>query len=250
MKQPRILLYDIETSPNLSYTWGKWEQNVIDFHTEWEMLSFAFKWLGESKITCISRPDFADKTDKSLIKALWKLIDEADIVIAHNGDEFDNKKANARFLAVGLPPPAPYKSVDTKKVAKAHFKFNSNSLDDLGRTLGVGRKVKHSGFDLWLGCMSGKKASWDEMCKYNKQDVALLERVYLKLQPWIAKHPNVSFIVDRPNGCPKCGHAKLEARGYTRTSTNTYRKFVCKSCGGWCRSRVSENKVKPKVVNL
>ena len=34
----KILYYDIETAPNLSYVWGQYEQNVIAHVSEWHML--------------------------------------------------------------------------------------------------------------------------------------------------------------------------------------------------------------------
>ena len=48
----RIGLIDIETSPLEAYTWGLWDQNVglNQIKTEWTILSYSFKWLGESKI--------------------------------------------------------------------------------------------------------------------------------------------------------------------------------------------------------
>ena len=40
-----------------------------------------------------------DKTDdKALMRKLWDLMDEADIVIGHNCDSFDIKKINSRFF--------------------------------------------------------------------------------------------------------------------------------------------------------
>lgn len=241
----KILLFDLETSPNLGYTWQKWEQNVIAFKKEWELLSVAYKWLGEKEVFCVSRRDFKDKTDKSLSKALKNILNQAEVVIAHNGDEFDIKKSNAKFIEHNLGPSSPYQKIDTKKIAKRYFKFNSNSLDDLGQLLGVGRKEKTGGFDLWLGCMAGEKKSWEKMEQYNKQDVLLLEKVYLKMRPWAEQHPNIALLNDVPNGCPKCAYTKLKFKGYRFTSTSKYRRYVCKNCGGYCRGRTSE-KFKPE----
>ena len=133
----RILLYDIETSPNLAWVWGKYEQNVIEYDREWHMLCFAYKWLGDRTTHVLSLPDFKTykrdpEDDKELVAALYALFDEADVVIAHNGDSFDQKKAHARFVYHNMTPPAPYKQIDTKKVAKRYFNFDSNKLDDLG----------------------------------------------------------------------------------------------------------------------
>lgn len=249
MKKPKILFYDIETSPLEIHTWGLYDQNSLNMIKDWTLMSFAYKWGGEKSIKVLARPDFKDKTDKTLVKALWKLIDEADILIGHNSDAFDNKKATAKFIEHGLTPPSPSQTVDTCKVAKKYFRFTSNKLDDLGKLLGVGRKEKTGGIDLWLECIAGSKSAWAKMKKYNKQDVALLERVYLKLLPWINNHPNVAFLADKVDACPKCGSENLQRRGYHCSKTQKYRRINCGDCGGWCRERVAETVVKPRVVN-
>jgi hypothetical protein len=233
--KPKILLYDIETMANLAYVWGKYEQDVVAYEKEWYMLCFAYKWLGEKTTHVVSLPDFKtykkDKTnDKELVTALWKLFDEADIVIAHNGNSFDQKKSNARFIAHGLPAPSLYKQIDTKLVAKRYFNFNSNKLDDLGKLLGCGQKLSTGGFDLWLGCASGDKKSWKKMTDYNKQDVVLLEQVYLKLRGWDNQHPSVALIAG-VDGCPNCVSKKIKKRGFNYTKTKKYQAYQCLECG-------------------
>lgn len=246
-KPPRILLYDIETSPNIGYTWGRWEQNVIEFKKEWELLSFAFKWLGDKTVRVCARPDYKDETDKSLTKALWELIDEADIVIAHNGDQFDQKKAKAKFIEHRLGPPSPYKSIDTKKIAKSQFAFNSNSLNDLGQLLKLGKKLPTGGFSLWLGCMAGDKKSWQKMKKYNKMDVALLEKVYLALRAWHPNHPNVAVYRGEPKNCPSCGSRSVVRRGVALTKTSTFERMQCKDCHRWYQGNKIKQQLKIKV---
>lgn len=232
----RILLYDIENSPNVSYTWGFYEQNVIEIVKNWELLSVAYKWLGEDKVHCITRQ--GEKTDKNLTKKVWKLINESDVVIAHNGLQFDNKKVAAKFIEHGLKPPKPYKSIDTKEAAKRAFRFNSNKLDELGKLLKVGRKMKHQGFDLWQGCMNDDPKAWRTMIEYNKQDVLLLERVYLKLRPWISAHPVTEFTDG--TSCVRCKGKRLQRRGIARLLTGTYWRYQCVTCGGWQRERKSD----------
>lgn len=235
---PRILLVDLETAPNISYVWGHYEQNVIAHVQEGYLLSFAYKWLDEPDVHVKSLPEYKGykpntPCDKGLTQDLWKLFDEADIVIGHNGDAFDIKKANTRFIFHGLCPPSDYRTIDTLKLAKKYFKYNSNKLDDLGRFLGVGRKVVHTGFSLWLGCLNGDKESWAKMCQYNKQDVALLERVYMKLRPWhTQRHPNVSTMMGR-KGCPVCGSIQAQKRGYSYTNLMKAQRYQCKDCKGY-----------------
>lgn len=249
----KILLFDEENSPNLSWTWGAYEQNTLGMVQEWYMLSFAYKWLGDRTIKAYSLPDFKgykkDKTnDKELVTELWKLLDEAEIVVGHNSDRFDIRKANARFLEHGLAPPSPYKTVDTLKLARKHFMFNTNKLNDICERLGVGSKLKTGGFGLWLGCMSGDKKSWKQMVKYNKQDVELLEGVYNKLKPWSNNHPNVALLDNKTNSCPICGSDKIQRRGYSITKTNKFQRIQCQSCSGWSRARLPEKIDKLEVV--
>lgn len=244
VSKPRVLIYDIETSPNLGWIWGKWEQNVIKFEQEWHMLCFAYKWLGEKATHVVALPDFEgykkDPTnDRDLVKVLWDLFEEADVVIAHNGNQFDQRKSNARFLAHGFDPPVPYVAIDTLKVARRYFNFNSNKLGDLGEVLRVGAKAETGGFDTWLGCMNGNRNSWAKMKKYNKQDVVLLEKVYLRLRPWIDNHPGMNILTGRLDACPKCSHGVLQKRGFKFTKTLTYQRYQCQGCGGWSQSRAS-----------
>lgn len=235
----KVLIFDIETAPNLGYIWEKYEQNVIAFKQERYLLSFAYMWLSDEKVHVKALPDYKlykkePQSDFCLVADLWKLFDEADVIIAHNGDGFDIKMANAAFMKHGLKPPEPYKTVDTLKVARQKFRFNSNKLDDLGDLLKLGRKVKTGGFDLWLGCLKGDKASWKLMKEYNGQDVVLLKDVYLKLRPWMTNHPNFNLGRD-VNCCPVCQSNHLQSRGFGITATTKYQRYQCQDCGKWSR---------------
>jgi DNA polymerase elongation subunit (family B) len=237
------LFIDIETFPNVSYTWGMYEQNVIKIVRPWYILSFAYRW-DNGKKGVVALPDFkgykAGGDDKELTKILWELLNEADIVVAHNGDNFDLKKINTRFIAHGMTPPSPYKTIDTLKIVRNKFSFNSNHLDDLGKFLEIGEKVKHTGFDLWFACERGDKKSWSLMKKYNGQDINLLYRVYLKLLPWI----NIPLNTETGLVCPNCGSKHTQKRGIQVLNKNFIRqRYQCQDCGKWAssnkRTRVS-----------
>lgn len=236
LKKLKVLIFDIETAPSLGWVWGKYDQDVISFEKHWYMLSFAAKWLDTNKVISYSLQDFAgygkDKeNDRQLVRKLWELLDEADVVIAHNGDKFDIRKTNARFVYHGMKPPSPYKTVDTLKIARKSFAFDSNRLDDLGKVLGLGEKVHTGGFRLWQECMSGNPKAWAKMKKYNKQDVLLLEKVYLRLRPWSKSHPRIT--VESNYICHCCGSTDVQLRGYNYTKFNKFQRFMCKDCGSW-----------------
>lgn len=231
----RIVLLDIETAPSLGWVWGKWQQNVIDFKTNWYILSFAWKELGKPGVTIKGLCDYPNylknkEDDRALCQDLWEVLDGADIIIAHNGDDFDFLKSNTRFVTHRMPPPTPYKSVDTLKIARNKFKFDSNKLDELGRYLGLGRKLATTGYKLWLACMAGDLKAWALMKKYNGQDVNLLERVYMVLRPWATNHANVN---QGKQNCPKCSSSRVQRRGWSYTALRKKQRYQCTSCTGW-----------------
>ena len=166
----KVLLFDIETAPMVTYNWALHQEihSTKFVEEDWYVLCWCAKWLGDRKVICSSLPDDSEykpgyKNDLKMMQELWALMDEADVVIAHNAKAFDIKKVNARFLYHGMTPPSPYKVVDTLLVARRYFKFISNKLDDLGEKLNLGRKTPTGGFDLWLGCLDGCKKSWKNM---------------------------------------------------------------------------------------
>ncbi len=241
----RLVYLDIETAPNLAYVWGHYEQNVIEHVAEWYVLCAGWKWEGTGEVESAAQIEdpkafAADPCDDIVVMAqLWSVLDQANIVVAHNGDRFDLRKVNARFAVHGWEPPSPYKTVDTLKAARRYFAFNSNRLNDLGRTLELGAKAGTGGFGLWRGCMDGDDKAWAKMVRYNRQDVRLLQRVYKRLRPYMANHPNMANEGADPAACPICGadEKHLTENGIFRTSTVEYQRWRCDSCHGFSRSR-------------
>ena len=238
--KPKILFFDIETTPNKGYVWEKHDTDVIAFESYWHLLSFSAKWSGGKQITrgLIDYEGYEHNKndDRKITLDLWKLFDEADILVAHNGDQFDIKKTTARFAYHKLPPPSPYFSIDTLKLAKRHFNFVSNSLDDLGDMLNLGRKENTGGFKLWKDCMAGDKKAWRLMKKYNAQDVILLEKVYLRFRPYM-KTP---LVYSSEYCCPKCGSNHIQARGVALSGGMARQRYQCIDCGGWFQGAKGE----------
>jgi DNA polymerase elongation subunit (family B) len=233
MSKPKILLFDIETTPNLAYVWAKYQQDVLEYVEEWDILCFGYKWLGQKRVTAVSTAKNGSEED--LVRKLWELFDEADIIIGHNGDRFDIRKSNAKFLEYGLTPPSSYQTIDTLKVARKYFNFNSNRLNDLAKTMGLGEKVQTGGFELWLGCMRDEPKSWKKMIEYCKHDVELLEKIYMEMRPWMTTHPNHNLFTGETHGCPVCASAKTQRRGFSHTRVGKRQRYQCmeEGCGAW-----------------
>lgn len=243
----KIAYIDIETAPSLGYVWQMWEADVLKIEKEWYIMSFAVKWDNE-KTKCYALPDFKKykknpEDDSELVKKLWEVFNEADIIIGQNLDKFDIKKSNARFIKYNLSPPEPYQTIDTLKIARRYFKFDSNKLGSLGEYLGLGKKVDTGGINLWFKCMSGDKEAWRKMKSYNVQDVDLLEKVYKKLLPWYSSHPNMNVLDNKEHSCPSCGNDKLQKRGYGFTRIGKYQRYQCYKCHSWSKGKTNSTDV-------
>ena len=242
--KPNILLLDIETAPVKAYVWRLWKQNInIDqIISDWFMLTWAAKWLLEEDIMSqrLYPEEVLREDDSRIVETLWHLLNKADIVIAHNGKQFDIPKIKSRFLVHGFPPTTFYQQIDTKEVAAREFGFSSNKLDALARTFGLDRKID-TDFDLWVNCLKGDPEALLYMEKYNRNDVTVLEEIYLILRPYIKNHPNYNLFIDSEKPvCPTCGHEHLTFAGYYYfTPTGKYKNYRCDKCGALARDRKS-----------
>ncbi len=237
--KPKIILLDLETAPTLAYVWQLYEADAISVKKDWFILSFSTKELGSKKSMTRCLVDYPAtykkdaQDDSALVDSLWRVMDEADVIIAHNGDKFDIRKANARFIYHDLKPPSPYRTVDTLKIARKHFKFDSNRLNDLAEYLKIGRKLPHQGFkNTWLGAMSGIASAWNVMRRYNKHDIDLLEKVYLRIRGWATTHVNLENYTKDGN-CPNCQTAGLQHRGFIYSKPGKKQRLFCRACGAW-----------------
>lgn len=241
--KPKILILDIETSPMKAWVWNRWKENIYLDQTiqEWFMLSWSGKWLGEENTfgDVLTSKEVLEENDYRLLVSLHTILDKADIVIAHNGNKFDIPKINTRFILNGLTPPTPYKQIDTYNIVKKQFGFSTNSLDALATFFNIENKDPHD-FQLWKACMEGDKEALSRLFKYNTKDILILEKIYLKLRPWVKNHPNINVITDsRIPCCTHCGSSNIEREVNSSYSTQAFKYSVyrCKDCGAIFRSK-------------
>lgn len=233
--KPQIGYFDIESYPHEALVWENYEANVVKMLRPTFMVCFSMK-IGK-KIETWSLWDFPlfkkdPKNDKALVDKLHQLMNGVDFIVAHNGDNFDNKYAMTRMIVHGLTPPAPFKSIDTYKIAKRVFRFPSNRLASIAGMLGIGEKVPHNGIDMWIESVAGNKKQQALMEKYNRMDVELLEGVHKALSPWDPKHPNLNWW-SREERCPNCQSDDLQSRGVQRVLAGEKPRYQCQRCGKW-----------------
>jgi len=255
-RKPRIKTLDIETSPITAYVWGTFKQNIglNQIVQEWTILSYCVKDLGVKRVRYEDTSGKANpRDDYDLCVKLHAELTDCDIVIAQNGVAFDLKKVNARFIEHGLAPVAPIKCIDTMLVAKQVARFTSNKLEWLSKHLTDTPKYAHSkfpGMELWTECLKGNRAAWREMKKYNCIDVPATEELYLKLRPYMQGHPNLAaYYDDEHTRCPRCASVNVTAIGQAYTQTGEYTRYQCGDCGGFARSRYTQNS-KAKRLSL
>jgi len=243
----KILILDIETSPNLAFVWGAWKNNVgyNQFVQHSNILCYAAKWYGNDRMFT---KNTYNSTEEKVVEHLLSLLDAADIVVTHNGKKFDIPVIRSRAVELGMKPFSPIKHVDTYLVAKSLFNFELNKLAYIAKYLNVEEKSEHKkfpGFSMWAECLKWNPEAWEEMVAYNIQDVITLEQVYEKLLPWMDQHPNI--MVDNPDHpvCVRCG-GEVQRRGYYYTNVSKYQRYRCKFCGGWSRSRYTENTIEDR----
>ena len=247
----KVLMLDIETAPKVAYVWGVWDNNVFENQIVQDtfIISWSAKWEGGEPFGAVVSPEEAvDCDDARIMRKLWETMNEADVIVGHNSNKFDIPIINTRFIVNDIPPPSPYRKVDTLQLAKRHFKFNWNKLDYLNRTLSGDKKAPTGGMETWARCLRGDQAALDKMMKYNLQDVVLQEKLFKKLRPYVTGLPNMH--IEDADHCPRCGGTHLQKRGFTYTNASKFQRYRCTGCGGWSRARKAEAVSKDKAMPI
>ncbi len=229
MAPSKILLLDIEWKPTLAYVWRPYDETIgpDQIVEHGGLLCVGFKWLGKVKTHVLSEWEHGRE---EMLKGIHAALTEADAVVTYNGDKYDLKKLNGEFLLAGMGPPPPPTSIDVLKTVKKMGYFMSR-LAFVGPFLNLGRKLEHEGIRLWIKVIEGDENAQRRMARYCKQDVVLLEKLYLKIRPHIANHPHLGGA--NPRECSACGSHHLQSRGTRRTRHYRIQRLHCQNCGAW-----------------
>lgn len=246
MNKHKVLVFDIETAPLTASVWGLKDQNIglSQIIQDASVLAWAAKWLGDPP-SAVMYDDTSRQKDKrddrKVLKSMWSLLDEADIVVTQNGKNFDSRVLNARFITQGMNPPSPYTHLDTYQIVRRVAKFTSNKLEYLTERLCTKyKKLSHKkfpGMSLWTACLAGNKKAWAEMKKYNIHDVLATEEFYTKIRAWAPETMPKPYVpVNINTDCPVCGSRKSVTKNGTRAVRSmTYQRLICGKCGSWSK---------------
>ena len=230
----KILVFDIETSLMMfrGFRIGDIRVGQKDIVEDWYVHCWAATWLHEDKVmyACQTPAEAKRNDDKRVVTKMWKLINDADIVVGHNIRSFDLKKLNWRWLVHGLNEPMPYKTVDTLTISRAKFGASSRALDYLTKELKIPNKTP-TNYDLWVACGMGDKKALEEMNVYCQNDIIINEALYLRIRGWDARHPNLG-LYSKTQVCRNCASPNLVPQlKMATTPANVYRTYRCSECG-------------------
>lgn len=232
-KKPKILYWDIETSLMKVYSFSLFPKYIPieNIETDWKIICICYA-INDGKVITL------EGSERAMIKRFLKILNDADIIVYHNGDKFDLKKFKARVLKYDLDPVKLFNSfntVDTLKVARKEFAMTSNKLDYIaGQHLGIGNKI-HTDISLWIKCSEGCKKALKRMSTYCAQDVVVLRKLYYKLRKYDSTHPNMNLYNKTDGHCPNCGKDTLNKNGFGENRAGIYRRFICSSCKHRCK---------------
>lgn len=202
-----ILYIDLEVSKSRVYNYGLRVRsgwiNPEDLDKSYYIICWAASYLHDDKIwsNCVSSADAKKWSDERYLKKLNALMHSADIIAGHNVDAYDIKRANTRFLMAGLEPVIGKPTLDTLKIARSKFAFESNRLDFINRTLGFQPKDEINNDD-WLRIVkTGDRDVLKKVHEYCRNDVRSGKDLMIKFMNYSGKRKIYGSVgTDKING--------------------------------------------------
>lgn len=245
----KILYWDIETSPCLSYHYQHWKVNIRQDQAvkQSHLLSISYAFNDEEPVGFKLDPeDVKDGNDLTLVVNMIEAIEKADVIVGYNSKNFDLKTLNTRALYWDLAPIKPTKHIDLYEQIKKTFRFPSNSLGNVSSYLQLeGKLINEAG--LWRRCMEHwnkeecEKALQD-MLTYNKQDIVATRDLYYRIRGWTKQTANLGAITNIVSKtetlrCSKCASDNVYPIDGSIAFTNVkgFQMYRCNSCGGVSR---------------
>lgn len=231
---PRIFTLDIELLPMEVYAWRLYDDHAgpAQIKEDWSVLSWALKEIGSTTVHYRDVRGQTDKRDdKRILKILYSLLEDADILVGHNINAFDLKKLFYRFLVHGMKP-LEIKTLDTLTMARRKFGASSNALGFLDKLTSMRKSPsrKFIGQELWTECLRGNLAAFRECELYNKKDVLVTEELYEKISPWVKTYNPGHYVVDHDPICT-CGSKEFIKKGFQLSPASKRQRYKCKECG-------------------
>ena len=224
MNKPKILIYDIETAPCLGWFWrtGKTSIGAHQIIRPGKIICISYRfsnwpegkvknlrWKSKKRDNRFSIPF----TDKDMVIKFYDIAEKADILVGHNGDNFDRKTINARLAYYRHPTLQHHMTEDTLKQSRLQFNLPSQRLDFLCKYFNIPGKLATS-TGLWQRVVfDGNKSDLNQMVDYCDQDVLILNSLYDRIWPYVKHRLNIGVFNNTTSSCPQCGSKDRENKG-------------------------------------
>lgn len=237
IKEPKILVYDIETTPVLAWVWRCGEQYVghNQLHEDFNLtkiICITYRWNYENKAKALVF-DLETLDDTEIIKDFDDILKQADVIIGKNNNKFDDKHINMRRFMNGLPPLPDWSrhSDDLEKQMRKHFNMQSYSLDYFAKVTGGEGKIKMC-LDDWIQIVLHKnKSRLAKMVKYGKKDADDTMELIEKVRPYVTFKYN--FAAHHGDlRCTSCGSEDIIKNGTRLVGSLRKQRWACNNCGG------------------
>ena len=239
-KAPRILFYDIETSPLRAWVWRMGDQTVrhnqLDTqYDKYGIICIAYCF-NDGKPPKVIGWGYEEQSTEAVVAAFDEIIKTADITIGKNNRRFDVKHINAQRWFAGLPPMPNWATIDDdlESQMRKHFALPSQSLDYVSKIKGYGGKTKME-FQDWIDIVEKrKKASYKKMLDYCKKDVSDTRSLWFDIEPYVTPKINMAKYLGNQDGnylrCKHCGSADVVKNGIAYTQAVPKQRFHCPQC--------------------
>jgi DNA polymerase elongation subunit (family B) len=230
LKDLKILSLDLEMSYALGFFFpSKKPQYIPARNITHHQYCICASWSWDHEVSVYNERCKKPWSDKNIAIKLSKLINEADIVTAHNGDNFDMKHINTLLIKHGLAPIPPKKTLDTLKIARKYFAFAGNGLSDLLRFFNIGDKEEKPD---WYEATMGDKEAMEQVVKYCNVDVIQQKKILAKFKPFINNYPTLRSSSERPKVCDACGsnHINVKDKCAWRSGNRFVTVYECMTC--------------------
>lgn len=240
MIKPKILFYDIETSPLKAWVWSCGKQVIrhgqLDKnYCRWGIICVTYCWNDGKPAQSIDW-GYGEQDSGAVVKEFDNIIKQADWTIGKNSDLFDTRMINAVRMFAGLPgmPEWTKYKDDLEVQMRRYFRLPSQSLDYISGQLGYGGKIKMEMQD-WIDICEknkGGEKALAKMIKYGKKDVVDTRALWNRLSEHFEPKFNMATYLNAKLVCKysDCGSSELRKDGVRIGAKTRYQEYRCKKC--------------------
>lgn len=129
--------------------------------------------------------------DAPLLRDILSYIEDIDVLVAHNGVNFDLPFIRTRAIVHGLPAVNFQKIIDPVKLARQHFRFPGNSLQSISNVIGTHAQKTPLKPETWQrAALDGDGSAMEEIVEHCIEDVEVLEEVCWKIRGYVRQIDN------------------------------------------------------------